>query len=206
MIIYAYFVTLIIWYTQFKCQHRKEGTLCEDIWDHQACKRFKEQGMCDGWMANDGMRDMTIFCKSTCDLCGTLVLILMRTVHGFNIFKATYIVITWSTFKCNYQAYPCITVSFDINWELYAEDNTCHEESILIDDARSLKSCGESCKGKASMFSFGIGVGRNWCYCHTGATEHGTCTVIDSPNEGCIKSGYEEKECYNLYRYLNEGV
>ena len=60
--------------------HKQEKN-CEDILDHKDCKKFKEQGMCEEFFLKPGTLFetvvkkplLTIFCKSTCNLCGTIV-------------------------------------------------------------------------------------------------------------------------------------
>ena len=88
------FVTLIIRYSQFKYQRHKEEEVCEDILYHKECKRFKEQGMCEEFVPKPETLVetlvqtplSTIFCKSTCNLCGTPVLLLIRPSLSCNLY------------------------------------------------------------------------------------------------------------------------
>ena len=65
-------------YTQFQYPRNKEDKTCEDVLDNEECLRFKQQGLCE--KVNDGMRDLTLFCKSTCGLCGTHILLLISLI------------------------------------------------------------------------------------------------------------------------------
>ena len=73
------FVILIISYSQIKCQRPPMDEVCKDVLDQEECKNFKEQGMCQ--KNNDNVD----FCKSTCELCGTPVLLLSLFSTGYRM-------------------------------------------------------------------------------------------------------------------------
>ena len=54
--------------------------VCQDALDQEVCEKYKAQGMCQ--RTNDNLFD---FCKSTCDLCGTPVLLSSLFNTGYQL-------------------------------------------------------------------------------------------------------------------------